>query len=175
MKAMDCADYIVDKAISGQQTITNLQLQKILYLFASEYQKECGKYPFNESFQAWAYGPVIPEVYFEYKKYGSTPIAEYSKHQTVDEETFKIVSHEYTEENIDENFRKLVEEFLEKLLNINIFKIVEFTHNQKFWKSNEKKIYQHFSLNYKPEDVNFEKMGLKQLIENEFDLGVCND
>lgn len=175
MKAMDCADYIVDKALERQQTITNLQLQKILYLFASEYQHKFSKYPFEELFQAWAYGPVIPEVYYEYKKYGSAPIAEYSKHKTINDENFEIVSNEYKDENIDENFKEIVNEFLERILNINIFKIVDFTHNQTFWKSNEEKIYQYFSLDYKPEDVNFEHIGLEQLIENNFDLGAWNE
>lgn len=166
MRAMDCADYIVDEAISNQQTITNLQLQKILYLFACEYQKELGKYPFDESFQAWAYGPVIPEVYFEYKKYGSAPIAEYSKHQEVDEETFKIVSHEYIVENIDDVFKSIVNQFLQKLLNVNIFKIIDFVQHQSFWIKNEEAIYERFSMNYPKSEVCFEHQSLNNLIDS---------
>lgn len=170
MRAMDCADYIVDMAIEHDLDITNLQLQKILYLFASEYQKECDEYPFDVDFQAWAYGPVIPEVYFEYKKYGSSNIKEYSKHQQVDVETFKITTHEYIEQDIDDRFKRIVNDFLQRLLDINIFKIVDFTHNQTFWKENETKIYRRFSLDYPQECVKFNRYGLQELIDRQFDV-----
>lgn len=32
---------------------------------------------FEEDFQAWVHGPVIPELYYKYKKYQWKPIIEY--------------------------------------------------------------------------------------------------
>lgn len=56
MKAMDCADYIVDYALEHNLKITNLQLQKALYCFAVEYILLTHKYPYDEKILAWNYG-----------------------------------------------------------------------------------------------------------------------
>lgn len=55
--------------------ITPMALQKLLYyaqgFFYALYHADL----FPEDCQAWAYGPVFPEVYQKYRKFGSDPIA----------------------------------------------------------------------------------------------------
>lgn len=53
--------------------ITNLQLQKILYLAHKKHLGENdAETPLVRSlFQAWEFGPVVPHVYREMKKYGA--------------------------------------------------------------------------------------------------------
>lgn len=66
--------------------ITHLKLQKLLYyaqgVFAGFYNDRL----FSEDIKAWAHGPVVEEVYYEYKTHGSrgievftAPIESYSK------------------------------------------------------------------------------------------------
>lgn len=56
-------------------SLTNLQLQKILYLahMVYMYQNE-GAPLIVEGFQAWDYGPVQPSVYHRAKIYGAAPV-----------------------------------------------------------------------------------------------------
>ncbi len=59
--------------ISGWN-VTNLQLQKILYLAHMMYLGRTNNRLISSNFEAWDYGPVVPELYHEVKKYGSKPI-----------------------------------------------------------------------------------------------------
>ncbi len=59
----------------GNWSVTNLQLQKILYLANMIYMgKNNGELLVSSHFEAWDYGPVAPDLYHEFKKYGGNPI-----------------------------------------------------------------------------------------------------
>ncbi len=55
-------------------TLTNLQLQKILYIAQLFSYGLRGSPIFNNSIEAWDYGPVVPEVYHQLKYAGNAPI-----------------------------------------------------------------------------------------------------
>lgn len=57
-------------------TITNLQLQKILYIAQMVYAgKHDGKRLIaGDDFEAWDYGPVLPSLYHRVSAFGSSPI-----------------------------------------------------------------------------------------------------
>jgi uncharacterized phage-associated protein len=55
-------------------TLTNLKLQKMLYLAQMMYMGEHHERLLNGTFEAWDYGPVLPSIYSEVKAYGSGPI-----------------------------------------------------------------------------------------------------
>ncbi|WP_352417583.1 Panacea domain-containing protein [Clostridium tertium] len=62
----DIAKYIL---LEGK--FDKLQLQKLVFLVYSEYALRYGKALFEEEFEAWKYGPVMPRLYYEldgYKK-----------------------------------------------------------------------------------------------------------
>ena len=74
MRAQDCADFIVSESLDRHLEITNLQLQKILYLLVCVYNGEImsGDYTSNDlaleedRFEGWDYGPVQINVYHDY-------------------------------------------------------------------------------------------------------------
>lgn len=67
MKALVLAGYLVQKCLDEGWKITNLQLQKILYFIELRSIQLTGdRLITNASFEAWRFGPVIPEVYFAY-------------------------------------------------------------------------------------------------------------
>ena len=68
------AKYIIRRCDELDRTISNLKLQKILYFVQAEFLVDTGKPCFGETIEAWAFGPVVPEVYREYKVYGSANI-----------------------------------------------------------------------------------------------------
>lgn len=55
-------------------TLTNLKLQKLLYLADMNYAGQTGQRLINEDFEAWDYGPVLPSVYHACKPFGSKPV-----------------------------------------------------------------------------------------------------
>lgn len=56
--------------------ITPLALQKLLYFAQGLYMASYGKPLFSDDCEAWVHGPVYPDVYQQYKKYGYNPIEE---------------------------------------------------------------------------------------------------
>ncbi len=54
--------------------ITPLALQKLLYYAQAFYYAIFKESLFDNDCQAWAYGPVFPDVYYKYKDYGYNPI-----------------------------------------------------------------------------------------------------
>lgn len=55
--------------------LSNLVLQKILYLAQLRYKRDhLHQRLISASFEAWDYGPVIPEVYHQVKAFGSDPV-----------------------------------------------------------------------------------------------------
>lgn len=72
--ALEIAKYIIDKCYRDGEPITNLRLQKLLYFIQGMYCAIRGNFIVREDFWAWKYGPVIPEIYFEYCGYIGNPI-----------------------------------------------------------------------------------------------------
>lgn len=73
-KAMDLANYIVDKCIKDNVPITNLQLQRILYFVQKDFLKR-GSPAFLDEIEAWRCGPVVSNVYFYFCGFGAMPIS----------------------------------------------------------------------------------------------------
>jgi uncharacterized phage-associated protein len=60
----------------GDWRVSNLQLQKILYIVQMIYMGHVGgKRLADASFEAWDYGPVEPTVYRKVRMFGSEPIS----------------------------------------------------------------------------------------------------
>lgn len=68
--AKSVAKYIINRLNSKNIEITHLKLQKLLYFCQKEYLQKYNKPLFEEDFEAWVHGPVLPEIYREYAKYG---------------------------------------------------------------------------------------------------------
>lgn len=71
--AVDIAKYIINKCTIEQCPISNLQLQKILYCIQRDFLQN-DMLAFDDDFEAWPFGPVIPEVYYRYCGFGALGI-----------------------------------------------------------------------------------------------------
>ena len=101
--------------------LSNLKLQKLLYyaqgLHLALYQTPL----FEEPIMAWQYGPVVVNVYHEYKDYpGAIPIPE-----------------NFSNEYLDSKQLELIEEVYNVFGQFSAFKLVEMTHNEPPWKSTQ--------------------------------------
>lgn len=125
--------HILSVAKEIDKPITNLQLQKIWYFtlgfLIKNNNTRLAKEEFeNSSLEAWLYGPVVPKFYNEYKEYKSMPIQESGR-------------------KVEEFNKDDINYFIEKLIKINPFTLVDMSHQHKFWANNKKEIE---SIGYRP-------------------------
>lgn len=69
-RAVDVADYIVDRCAQLGRPVSNLQLQKILYYVQLNFLRTFDECAFSDDIQAWRHGPVVKEVYYKYNIFG---------------------------------------------------------------------------------------------------------
>ena len=74
MDANTLADYVLKKAAEKEIAVTNLKLQRILYYVQGHYLAKFGHPLFPDEIHAWKTGPVVPNVYFTFSKYGPDPL-----------------------------------------------------------------------------------------------------
>ena len=55
-------------------SLSNLELQKILYVGQMLYLGRYNEPLVNEVFEAWDYGPVLPTIYHSAKMFGRSPV-----------------------------------------------------------------------------------------------------
>ncbi len=76
LSCYDIANYFIDLANQTGSFISNLKLQKLVYYAQAWHLALYDEPLFEEDFQAWIHGPVIPSLYQKYKSFGWQPIDE---------------------------------------------------------------------------------------------------
>lgn len=71
ISSLTAARYMCERS---DWTLTNLKLQKMLYLAQMLHLGTTEERLLNGTFEAWDYGPVLPSVYKEVKTFGGGPI-----------------------------------------------------------------------------------------------------
>lgn len=139
MKALDCAYYVVKQGLVPGHKISLVQLQRILFVLAVEYQNVTGdELITDDKFETWGYGPALPTVNDEFKCYANAglPIQDYHRRK-INYQTFEVKEFEPNELALDCNFVEIVDKYLPKLLEINYWYIIAYLHQQQFWKENK--------------------------------------
>jgi uncharacterized phage-associated protein len=73
--AKNIANYFVAAFQKRHEEITNLKLQKLIYYAQAWHLALYGRPLFRESIEAWIHGPVVPSVFWDFRKYGWKPIS----------------------------------------------------------------------------------------------------
>lgn len=110
--ALDVAKYVINYCNQKQQPISNLKLQKLLYFLWIEYFNKTQQYLFDNEIYAWKFGPVVPDVYYEFCAWGGLPI----------EKNFDIA--------LKDGDKSIVDVIIDKYSKLSAFKLVEKTHQQ---------------------------------------------
>lgn len=73
---LDIANKLIFQAEDSDEGdfMTNMKLQKMLYYMQGFHLAYFDTPLFDESIEAWQYGPVVPQVYNHYKSHGSLGI-----------------------------------------------------------------------------------------------------
>lgn len=113
--AMSVAKYIIDKCAADKQPVSNLQLQKILYYIQVAFYKNFNQACFEDNFEAWMFGPVMPAVYYKYCGAGACDIVmKYPEFRNMWSTNEKNLVDSIIEEKREENPWALVNDTHEK-------------------------------------------------------------
>lgn len=148
--AMDIANYIIwyaNNNYDGDSVyLSPLKLHKILYYVQAMYlAKNNGAPLFEENIEKWQYGPVVRNVYFEFKSHGTDHIQfTHSVLLMTENEkglpTFEF--QEFCENKIESNSEdaNLIKEVVDGLITLSPFELVEKTHEEPMWARDKSKI-----------------------------------
>lgn len=64
----------VQLGIKNARYVSQLKVQKMVYFAQGYHLAQFGTPLIRENIEAWQYGPVVPEIYHQYRFYGSKPI-----------------------------------------------------------------------------------------------------
>jgi uncharacterized phage-associated protein len=70
------ADFLLVESRERGEVLTNLKLQKLLYYAQSWYLALHGESLFDEDFEAWVNGPVLPSQYDRFRAFQWRPITD---------------------------------------------------------------------------------------------------
>ncbi len=121
------AEHIIAVANEKNKDVTNLQLQKIMFIVFGFHMRrlndidDLARQLYEEAkFSKWKYGPVVQSVYYKYNGYGPRPIIE-----------------PYARE--DEDFEHL-NSYITKMLDMDVFYLVNLTHELPSWADYQEEI-----------------------------------
>lgn len=118
-RALDIARYVIERCSATNRSISNLKLQKILYFIQAEFLVSKNLPCFTEEIQAWDFGPVVPDVYFTYRMFGSANIP--------------CIGRTRASQIISPRDREVLDDIIDECSRYSASALVELTHNQTPW------------------------------------------
>jgi uncharacterized phage-associated protein len=118
LSARDIAKYFLYRAEKDEERLSNLKLQKLVYYAQGLHLALYGKPLFNEEIEAWTYGPVIPELYHEYKINGANGIPG---------------DIEFDLDSIDQDTRVFLDEIYTVFGQFSAQRLVDISHSDDCW------------------------------------------
>lgn len=115
LTCFDIADFFIYLANETGSFVSNLKLQKLVYYAQAWYLAINKKSLFDEDFEAWIHGPVIPELYQQYKQFGWRPI---------DKEV---------EPKLPEDVREFLKEVADEYFACDAYELEQMTHLESPW------------------------------------------
>lgn len=136
--ALDIAQYVINYAIEKGNPVSNLKLQKILYYIQAAFLVEKGIPCFKEEILNWRHGPVVKEVYDEYKDYTNNEISDIQKGYyklLLDKENLKFIAkfEEFEQNKILNEDKRLIDKVIDGYLGIDAWELVKRTHMEDPW------------------------------------------
>lgn len=123
--ARDVANYFLSLIDPEEgEMISNLKMQKLVYYAQGFHLALTGKPLFQESIEAWRYGPVVPTLYRELKVNADGPIPPPPEEFNPDE----VFSPEQ---------REILDEVFEVYGQFSAWKLRDLTHEEKPWRDAE--------------------------------------
>lgn len=132
---LDVARFVINYSYDIGKPVSNFKLQKILYFIQSDFLANLNKPCFDAEIEAWDFGPVVPEVYQEFKRYGSSIIPKITNYIDYSRGLWNAQNTTYSERCISNSTdRDRIRGMIRECSNFTAAQLVEITHNQAPWK-----------------------------------------
>ncbi|PAF52001.1 type II toxin-antitoxin system antitoxin SocA domain-containing protein [Helicobacter sp. 13S00477-4] len=120
IKALDLARYIIYKCDELDYKISNLVLLKFLYFVHIGFLKQTGKRLITDKdFQAYQWGPVIREVYYNYSIFGSNPL-----------NGLVEIKQDLP---LNEHYKRIIDSIIKESIKLRPWELVQKSHQSKAW------------------------------------------
>ena len=113
--ANEVALWILTEAKRQGILMTHMKLQKLLYYAQAYSIAMTGEPLFNNDIQAWKHGPVVPDVYHSFRKYGNSIITDFQ------------------DTDIPENLASLIFAIIHDKGYMTAYELSNMTHNEPTW------------------------------------------
>ena len=121
----------VSKFLLSLKSMTNLKLQKMIYLVYAEYLDKTGKKLFKDDIIAFKYGPVVPSVYEYYKDNGRNNIQVDKDEEIFAQEiTLPMVLARFLQSLDEKNVIDSIQSTFEKYGQLTAGELVAITHRK---------------------------------------------
>lgn len=111
-----------------KKPITQMKLQKLVYIAHGWNLALFNEPLIDDSIEAWQHGPVIPNLYNEFKGFRGNPITEDATEVEIDFDTFDIVYTPITLPDEDEVVHKLIRKIWDKYGHLSGPQLSDLTH-----------------------------------------------
>lgn len=146
------ANFVINLANENKLSVTNLQLQKILFFLQGYTLNKYQVGIVNVTFSKWQYGPVQKNVYRTFRDYGASPLTnEYTDAYFDELGQFKTQTPEI--KNIDDNVRDTLKNLILKLLRIPVWKLIDLTHKDPSWFNYKDEVMDYQASDYSNEEI----------------------
>ena len=88
---LDIANWFIANIIGAGDAVTHLKLQKLVYYAQAWSLANLNKPLFEEDYQAWAHGPVVPSLYDQFRHYHWEALPHPESVPEFDEETESLL------------------------------------------------------------------------------------
>jgi len=117
--AQNVADYFLWKAQDeDQELLSNMKLQKLVYYAQGLYLVIYNSPLFKEEFEAWTYGPVLPDLYHSYKKYEASGIP---------------ADPDFSPSSIDDDTKEFLDEIYDVFGQFSAIRLMGIAHSDQCW------------------------------------------
>lgn len=127
--ALEVSRHIINYSNDAGYGITNLKLQKLLYFVQAYFLIKKGCLCFRDNIEAWNFGPVVPSVYREYKRYGA--FFAFSVETYIDPLTLK--RKRFDDSVISAEDKKLIDSVVDAFADCSNSRLTDLVHGQTPW------------------------------------------
>jgi uncharacterized phage-associated protein len=117
------ANLILDFADRANSEVTNITINKIVFFLHAWYLAKTGAPLVTAKIEAWNYGPVFRELYWEFKEFGKEKITARATRRNPMTATKEVCAEPIADADLE-----FLRPLLEKYLKLSAAKLVELSH-----------------------------------------------
>lgn len=129
----DVSHYIIRYSNERDYGVSNLKLQKLLYFVQAFFLINDHLPCFAEQIEAWDFGPVVPEIFEEYERYGGLDIPAITYHVRFAENLWDSERIYYDNSVITDKDKEMIRAVVDEFASFSATELVKLTLLQDPW------------------------------------------